>query len=334
VVAAVLLTLGVLAALGAAVLYALGLVMQAVEVRAGGDQDALTASLLRRLVRRPRWIAGTLLAAAGWPLQTAALLAAPLTVVQPTLAVGLVVLLVAGARTLGEPVGWRELAAVLAVAAGVAMVAVAAPERASGHPSAAAVVVALTVLGIGALAPYLLRRSGRPWTIAAALGAGLAYAASGITTKLTSDALAQHALEALLVWLALTGIAAGLGTTSEMSALARLPAAHVGPLVFAVQTLVPVAAAPLLAGEAWPADSGGRVTLAAGLLLVLSGAGALAASGPVAALVARSVSSTSTGSAERLRRPSRATRSRTRRWSAARAAPRRSTTTSPARGDP
>ena len=80
----------------------------------------LRTSLIARLLRRPRWLAGTALGLLGWPLQAVALLLAPLTVVQPGLAFGLILLLAVGARTLREPVGARDVAAVVAIVAGVA----------------------------------------------------------------------------------------------------------------------------------------------------------------------------------------------------------------------
>jgi hypothetical protein len=69
------------------------------------------------LLRRPRWLAATALAIAGWPLQIAALALAPLTVVQPALALGLVLLLALGVRLLGEPARPRDFAAAAAIAA-------------------------------------------------------------------------------------------------------------------------------------------------------------------------------------------------------------------------
>ncbi len=60
------------------------------------------------LVRRARWLLGTGLSMLGWPLQVVALLLAPLVVVQPALAVGLLVLLFLAERMLGEHAGRNE----------------------------------------------------------------------------------------------------------------------------------------------------------------------------------------------------------------------------------
>ena len=82
------------------------------------------------LVRRPLWVGATALSLLGWPLQIIALAHAPLTLVQPVLALGLLLLLFLGVRILGEHVGPREIAAVVLIIASVGVFAWAAPRRA------------------------------------------------------------------------------------------------------------------------------------------------------------------------------------------------------------
>src|SRR5947207_7101750 len=131
------LELGVACACIASILFDLGVALQALEARSVSHHHALRPSLLGRLVARPRWVFATLLAGAGWPFHVAALLLAPLTVVQPALASGLLLLLVLGDRMLGERVGRLEVCAVLAIVVGVAGLAWAAPEHTSSHAGAA-----------------------------------------------------------------------------------------------------------------------------------------------------------------------------------------------------
>ena len=71
------------------------------------------------LFQRTRWLLGTGLSMLGWPLQVLALLLAPLVVVQPALAAGLLVLLFFGERMLGEHAGRYEHLATLAIVLGV-----------------------------------------------------------------------------------------------------------------------------------------------------------------------------------------------------------------------
>src|SRR3954465_7797114 len=110
---------GIALAAGAACCFDGAVALQAVEARAVGERT-VGAGLLRSLIARPRWLAATVRGGAGWALRVAALSLAPLTVVQPALALGLVLLLALGRRLLGEPVRPRDYAAVGAVPAGAA----------------------------------------------------------------------------------------------------------------------------------------------------------------------------------------------------------------------
>ena len=90
---------GIMLAAAAAACYDGAVALQALEARALGS-GYRGAGLLSGLVRRRRWLAATGLAVAGFTLHVAALAVAPLTVVQPALALGLVLLLFLGARLL------------------------------------------------------------------------------------------------------------------------------------------------------------------------------------------------------------------------------------------
>ena len=92
------LVVGVIAALTSAVLYASGVTLQAIEAAQAPEEESLKPSLLRRLVTRKRWILGTLCVVGGWATQAGALMLAPITILQPALAVSVVVLLVIGVR--------------------------------------------------------------------------------------------------------------------------------------------------------------------------------------------------------------------------------------------
>src|SRR6266702_3806053 len=120
------LVLGIAAAVGASPLYSLGIALQAMDAREAPHEEHLRLALARGLVRRARWLLGTGLSILGFPLQVVALLLAPLVVVQPALAAGLLVLLMLGQRMLGERAGRYEYACVLAIAIGVVGVALTA----------------------------------------------------------------------------------------------------------------------------------------------------------------------------------------------------------------
>ena len=153
------LLLGLLAAFAAAGFYSAGIALQAAEARRMPTEHGLRILLLRRLVRRPRWIGGIALDIVGWGLQTLALGLAPLTVVQPALAVGLVFLLAIGSRALGEAVGRREALWVIAVAAGVAGLGWAAPAHVARHDTGSTLALALALLAAAALVPFVVART-------------------------------------------------------------------------------------------------------------------------------------------------------------------------------
>jgi len=276
---------GLALAFTTAILYAAAVGLQALEAREAPEEQHLRIALLRRLVRRPRWLIGTGLALCGWAAQVGALLLIPLTLVEPALAMSLVVLLGVGARVLGERVGRREILSVAAMTVGIGMLAWAAPARDTDHAGGAGVISAIAVLGVIALVPYALARAGRSAGLLIAVGAGAAYACDGLATKFFSDDFATSAWIGLIGWGVVMGLAAAVGTLSEMSALQRRPATQVAPIVLALTTLVPVALAPVLADETWSADPWLRVALGASILLIVGGASVLAMSPAVGAVL-------------------------------------------------
>src|SRR3954452_6829887 len=136
------LLIGILAGCGASVFFAVGIALQAAEARIAPAERAMSLSLFRRLIVRPRWLAGTGLGIAGWALQALALVHAPLTLVQPLLGSSLIVLLAIAHVHLGERVGRGEVFAVLAIAAGAPLLALTAPERQTDHAGGAGLWIA------------------------------------------------------------------------------------------------------------------------------------------------------------------------------------------------
>jgi len=276
---------GLALAFTTAILYATAVGLQALEAREAPDEQHLRVSLLARLVRKPRWLIGTGLALLGWAAQVGALLLIPLTLVEPALAMSLVVLLGIGSRVLGERVGKREIASVATMVAGIALLAWAAPARETEHAGGAGVIVAIGILAAIALVPYGLSMLGRSAGLFIAVGAGAAYAIDGLATKFFSDDFSNRAWIGLISWGVIMGLAAAMGTLSEMSALQNRPATQVAPIVFALTTLVPVALAPVLAGESWSGDPWLRVALGASILLIVGGASVLATSRAIGAVL-------------------------------------------------
>ena len=264
---------GVLLALVAACCYQGGYVIQALEVRAEGERPGW---LLRRLARRRGWVAGLAVSVAGALVHVAALLLAPVAVVQPVIALGLVGLLVLARRVLREPVGRRSPAGVVAVVVGVSGAVVAAPEvdlRDVDVPGMAAV---LALLAVGAVGGRFLSRDPRALVVSAALASAFAV----LCLKLVADAVDHGSWPVAVAWLAASGLAGLLALDAEMRALQGLAATRVAPVVLAAQLLVPVGAAALLLGEDWGATPLGGAVLAAATLVVAGGAALLAGAAP------------------------------------------------------
>ena len=276
--------LGILLAAAASSCFNLAIVVQAREARAVGREHSMRLSLLGQLARRRRWLAGLALSALAVPLQTLALTLAPLSVVQPAVAVGLVVLLVAGSRMLGERVGGREVLCVGAIAAGVVFVTLAGAAHSDSSASALTLALVLVPLALLALTPYLLRGRRVPsWAMVVA--AGLAFAIGAFALKLIADAVSASAWLALVAAGALAGAMALLGMSGEMSALQVRPVAAVAPVIFAIELGVPVVLGPLVGGESWPTDPARLASLLCGLALTIGGAVMLMRSRSVVAVM-------------------------------------------------
>jgi drug/metabolite transporter (DMT)-like permease len=266
----------------ASCLFNAAIAIQALEARKVPQQYGLRLTLLRRLINRPRWLGGTALGVLALPLQTVALLFAPLTVVQPCDAAGLLLLLYLGTRMLGERVGPRELLAVGAIVVGIVVLTVAAPDREVTHVSGADVLLPLLAVAAVALLPLALRNVVGPNSLIVVFGAGAAFALSAFCLKLIADALDRGDWLPLLLVVAVAAAGALAGTLSEQSALQRRQATQVAPIIFVVEMLVPVALALTVVGESW---SGSTAPIAVALALVVAGVIGLSRTPQVAGLI-------------------------------------------------
>jgi hypothetical protein len=287
--------LGIAAAVGASTLYSLGIALQAMDAREAPHEEHLRLALAWGLARRKRWLLGTGLSILGFPLQLVALMLAPLSVVQPALAVGLLVLMVAGEHMLGERPGRYEYGAVSAIVLGVVGAGLFAP-RTTTHVSApGTTTLILIVVGALALLPYMLRLFKRPLAGLTIFCAGCAFAWSGLATKLAANDLKLGHVPIGLIWGATTALASGVGTLSEMSSLQARPAIQVAPVVFVTQTVIPVGVAPLLFGEHFDATPLDGWPLMFSLALLVAGAALLARSRLLVAMMGGQASSEDSG---------------------------------------
>lgn len=302
--------LGIAAAVGASTLYSLGVGLQALDAREAPQEEHLRLALVLGLVRRARWLAGTGMSILGWPLQVIALSLAPLVVVQPALAAGLLVLMYFGERMLGERAGRSEHVAMTMIVAGVVGAGLLAPRVSHTHTGEElAITLVLVGLGLASVAPYVLRMLGHPRAELTIVCAGLAFGWSGVATKLASDDLHNGHLAVAIAWGLSTAAASGVGVLSEMSALQSRPAIKVAPVVFVTQTVVPVVLAPLLLGESFSSTPGAGVPLVLSLALLVAGAATLTRSPLLLAVMEAEAGAVSddSGSTPRRSEPSQAT---------------------------
>ncbi len=275
-------------ALAAACCYEAGYAVQALEARRAPAERSLRPSLIGYLLKRPIWLAATALSLVGWPLQILALSHAPLTLVQPTLALGLLLLLALGVRYLGEPVGRREIAAVVVVIAAVAVIGWAAPAESGEVPRDATLVIALGTLGVLAAVPFvaaLFKRGANPVALLV-IGAGAADALAAFVAKLISEDASAGAWVAVVAWAALVGVVILAGVISETTALQRSAATRVAPAVLVIQIAVPVVMAPLVGGESWAGTPLGGAVLVGAVVMLAAGVALLGSSPAVAEVIA------------------------------------------------
>ena len=278
--------LGLGAALLASALFYVGVVLQAIEARAAPRSLELRLSLLGRLLRRPRWVLGLALGIVGIGPQVVALGHAPFVVVQPALAAGLLIVLVLGERLLHEHVGALEVIGVVAIIAGIALVAWGAPPHTETHRGGAAVIAVVAALAVGALAPFPLRGTRFDSATLVMVASGLGFAAGNVATKLFGDDFGRGHYANAAAW-AIVGLAMGVAATlTNMTAFQRKDATVVVPVLTSVQTFVPIVLEPLFLREHWSSADFYGLPIAAGLVIALAGTVLLTRTKAVSEMVA------------------------------------------------
>ncbi|MGY1590742.1 DMT family transporter [Geodermatophilus sp. SYSU D00708] len=260
-------------ALVAAVLFAVASVVQQRSASAVPDDQAGGLRLVRSLVRRPQWWAGTLSDTAGYAAQATALGLGSLLLVQPLLVTTVLFALPLGARWAGRRLSRADWAwALLLVLALAAFVVAGEPtagaDRAGWRPWLPAGTV-LALVAAGCLLGAAVRR-GTARALLLAVTAGVAYGVAATLTKGVVSLL-DDGLGALVTswetWLLAATLAGG--TLAQQAAFqagalgASLPAVTVGePVVAAVIGVV-------VLGERLRAD-GAEEALVAVLVVVMT----------------------------------------------------------------
>lgn len=241
---------GLLLAALAAVLFAVGAVLQHEAAERSTSASGLS---LRMLVRRKRWVFGQTSTMLGTATQVWALAVAPVAVVQPMLAVALVVGLgLRAVRTRQVPLKLELVGAGL-TSVGLAVFLVAARPAGGGHPRppSSLAMIAAVVLSVALVAFATLLGRGAHGALACGAAAGIA---AGIAAVLISAGLRSliergwvHALAGVAIWGAvLTAVVAIVG---GQQAYSRGSLAWSLPALILMDPLAAVPAARLLLGE-------------------------------------------------------------------------------------
>lgn len=190
-------------ALAAALLFALGTVLQEQVASQSSDEESRSANFLVALARKPRWVAGIAADALGFVGQAWALAIGKLVVVQPLLATAVVFALPLGAKLAGRRVSMREVGAAIAVTAGLgAFLVVADPSGGVENANAAEWIGSFAVCGGLSLVLMLAARGRSPAHRAALMGtaAGILFALAAALTKATVDELDEGVLAIFENW--------------------------------------------------------------------------------------------------------------------------------------
>ncbi len=183
--------LGFVCALGAALGYGVGSVLQAVAARQAPLAEGLDPGLLLRLLRSWRYVVGLGLDGLGFLLTLVAVQSLPLFVVQATVASFLAVTAVLGALFLQMPLSRRDWIGLGVTVLGLALVALSASgEGAVSVTPADGWWVLAAAAALGLLAVPLGRWTGTRGAAALGAVAGLAFGATSVAARMLPDSVA------------------------------------------------------------------------------------------------------------------------------------------------
>src|ERR1700753_4027580 len=198
---------GVVVGAASSFLFNLGIAFQAIEARRTPRSEGLRVSLIWDLLHRRLWVAGLGIEWLGVPLEIAAFAWAPFVVVQPLLACGLLVLLAAAHRLLGERPGLDAMLAVGAIIVGIGLIAWGAPGEQDTHRGALAVFAVVAGLVLASFVPFALRGRRLDTAMTAVLGSACGFAATNVAMKLMADDLGNDHWAQAAAWLAVAAVA-------------------------------------------------------------------------------------------------------------------------------
>lgn len=291
--------LAIVLALVGAVLFAFGTVLQQKGAMEEAGDETLGAGGLVRLLRKPVWLLGVAIDAAGYACQAAALGVGTIVVVQPLLVLSVVFALPIGARFTGQRIGRREVVGAVTVVIGLALFTlISNPEGGNDDATDRAWIIGAVVTGGISLALVLASRASRTPGVRAALvgtASGVLFGLIAALTKATVDRLDDGIVAVLADWHLYGLIGASVIAFALMqAALATGALAPAISTVMVFETIVGVAAGIWMLGEELHEEAWGTAVSVVSLAIVIVGLVALSRSqgdaeaGPRPAAVAAS----------------------------------------------
>jgi drug/metabolite transporter (DMT)-like permease len=229
------------------------------------------------LFRNPWYTLGIVVAMAGWGFHVGALALAPISLVQATIAGGLVLLTVIADRLFAHKVTRREWIGVALAALGLAFLAATigdtADEAHSDYEAARLTIYLVTVSGAACLVAWLASGNVREGVLFGA-SAGLFWAASDTAIKalssgLGSDSAVDIVIHPLAALIALASLACLVVSARSLQVGKAVPVIAVTSVAANALT---IAAGPLVFAEPLPEDTLGVVARMVAFALVISAA--------------------------------------------------------------
>ncbi|TDD28472.1 hypothetical protein E1218_07255 [Kribbella turkmenica] len=269
--------LGLGAALGAAVVFGIAAILQAVGSRKVPTESELNPRRLGgfviALLKQPAFLAALALNLVGFGLHFVALRLLPLYLAQAGIAASLVVTALLATRLMSDQLSGLEWSAVVAVCVGLGLLAVSAGhagDSARHHGLTVGIIAGLVVIGVlGAIAS---RSQHGVSTALLGLLAGLGYAGVAISARLLQDGSVGELLKGVTTYtLPLSGAVAfilySLALQRGSVTLATTP-------MIALQTITPAAVGVFVLSDAvrdgwWPGAIAGFVLSAVGSLILV-----------------------------------------------------------------
>lgn len=268
-------------ALGAALLFALGTVLQQ---KAGLDEPEVAAGsragLLLRMARRPLWLAGIAADGLGFLGQAVALTVGRLAVVQPLLVSSVVFALPLGAKLTGQRVRRADVAAAVVVTGALAAFVVFADPAGGRDDAPLGEWLLAGGVTFAIVAPLVaVAQRARPALKAALLGSatGILFGFSAALTKSVGDQFEEGVLTVLVDWhtYALLVVGYAAMTLDQMS----LQAGVLAPAIATSMAFDPISSVVLgttLMQESLHASTLGAAVALVALVAALAGLAVLA----------------------------------------------------------